>query len=201
MIVIIDYKLNNCQSIAKKINKLGFDCICSSDPQNIEMAKKLILPGVGHFSKAMESLKNLGLLDVIKKKVLEDKVPILGICLGMQLFARESEEGYTAGLNFIDAKIKKFFFSNDDYKVPHVGWNMIKILEEHPLLKGIETDKKFYFTHSYHYETNNENTIAKTTYGYEFPAIIKKDNIYGTQFHPEKSHIGGFKIVENFVNM
>ena len=201
MVVVIDYNTNNINSIVSKLNRSGINAIGSSNADDIKNADKLILPGVGYFASAIENLKNGGLIDVLREKVLIDKTPILGICLGMQLFGERSTEGNVEGLKFIDAKVIKFEINDTRIKIPHVGWNNIEICKSTPLLNGIERQKKFYFVHSYHYANAEKYIIAKTNYGYNFPSIIQANNIYGTQFHPEKSHLSGFKLIENFVHL
>jgi glutamine amidotransferase len=198
MIVIIDYGLNNVRSLVGKLHRSGINAIATDDIKIIKSATKLILPGVGYFGTAMKNLKDSGIIDVLRKKVLLDKTPILGICLGFQLFANSSEEGKADGLGFIDGTVERF--DSPFLKIPHVGWNKINIKKASALLKDIDTEKRFYFTHSYHYKCPSKYVVATTEYGHDFPSIIQKDNICGVQFHPEKSHISGFKLIENFIN-
>ena len=200
-IIVLDYGLNNIRSITNKLKKNGIQATGSSRSQDLINADKIILPGVGHFASAMQNLKNLGLIDILKKKVLVDKTPILGICLGMQLFASKSAEGDTEGLGFIDCVVEKFNIKDKNFKVPHVGWNTLEYSKPNILLNNIDKQKKFYFVHSYHYTKAENYAVARTKYGYSFVSIIQKDNIYGTQFHPEKSHLAGFKIIENFATL
>jgi len=204
MIVIIDYGMGNLRSILMKFKRIKAEAIISADPADIERADKLILPGVGFFAVGMKNLQESGLLSVLNKKVLESNVPILGICLGMQLLTKFSEEGNCNGLGWIDAVTKKFLFSppQDKLCIPHVGWDTI--LPKHPsiLLEGIDPDARFYFTHTYAVTCEDEQSVVATTeYGYEFVSIIQKGNIYGTQFHPEKSHFHGLKMIDNFVRL
>ena len=191
--------MNNVQSIIGKLHRKKINAVKSSEIETIKVADKLILPGVGHCASAMQNLKEWGLVDVLKEVVLIDKTPILGICLGCQLFASWSEEGAVEGLGFVDAVVRRF--SSTCLKIPHVGWNKVCIKQNSPLLKDIKKEKRFYFTHSYHYGCSDEYVVATTEYGYAFPSIIQKDNVYGVQFHPEKSHLSGFKLIENFVNL
>ncbi len=201
LIVIIDYGMGNLCSVLHKVKKLGIDSIISSNNKDILGADKLILPGVGSFAVGIENLKNYKLIDILNKKVLNEKTPILGICLGMQLFTKKSEEGNAEGLGWIDAETKRFNFTNQNLKIPHVGWNSIIIKKKNILFNDIKPDTYFYFTHSYHVYCKNEKDILCTTnYGYEFVSAINKDNIYGTQFHPEKSHKIGMKIIQNFAD-
>ena len=204
MIALIDYGMGNIRSIQKHFQKMDLDSLSSSDPNVIKEAKKLILPGVGHFTHGMESLRKLGLVDILNYMVLEKKVLILGICLGMQLFTQWGEEGGHAGLGWISGKTKKFQFGNmfPLLKVPHIGWNNLEIVGSSPVLADIQADNHFYFVHSYHVVCDNpDNVIAQTTYGYSFPSVIQKDNILGTQFHPEKSHDAGRQLIKNFLEM
>lgn len=199
LIVIIDYGIGNLRSVLHKVKKLGIDSIISSNNEDILGADKLILPGVGSFAVGIENLKNFKLIDILNKKVLNEKTPILGICLGMQLFTKKSEEGNAEGLGWIDAETKRFNFTNKNLKIPHVGWNSIFLKKKSILFNDIQPDTYFYFTHSYHVCCKNEKDILCTTnYGYDFVSAINKDNIYGTQFHPEKSHKIGMKIIQNF---
>lgn len=202
MIVIVDYGMGNLRSILKKCEMIKIKALVSSQPDDIERADKLIFPGVGHFAEGMKNIHDYGLLPILTKKVIEEKTPILGICLGMQLFAEWSEEGDVAGLGWIKGKIVRFHFDTlaERLNVPHVGWNTIEVKQpDSILLKGIDLKKRFYFTHSYHWEAlEAASVVANTLYGYEFPSILQQENIYGTQFHPEKSHLKGLEIIRNF---
>jgi len=184
MITILDYGIGNLRSVLHKVNKID-KAIISNKIEDIEKADKIIIPGVGHFKKGMENIEKY-------KPYLKDKT-ILGICLGMQLLTKHSEEGNVKGLGFIDAKTRKF----QNVKIPHVGWNSIKIQKESPLLNGFKNNHYFYFTHSYY--VDYKDSIATTDYGKEVTSIIKKDNYYGVQFHPEKSHKVGMNIIKNFI--
>ena len=203
MITIIDYGMGNLASIANMIKKTGGSSIITSDKNKIEKAEKLILPGVGAFDHAVENLKRLDLWEVIRKKALNEKVPIMGICLGMQLLTNGSEEGNLSGLSLINAYTKRFRFSNDKLKIPHIGWNTVILKKKSKLFTGMETqENRFYFVHSYAVECEEENDILTTTcYGYEFVSSFEKDNIIGCQFHPEKSHKFGMKLIENFIKL
>jgi len=200
-IVIIDYGMGNLRSVLKKFIHLKINAILSSEPVEILKADKLILPGVGHFANGMRNLKDYGILDILNEKVLNQNTPILGICLGMQLFSKHSEEGNTEGLGWVDAKTIRFNISNNiKWKVPHIGWNTLSLKKDHSILKGINENDSFYFVHSYHLKCNETNDIITTTnYDYEFVSGIKKNNIYGFQFHPEKSQDCGSLLIENFV--
>ena len=205
MLTIIDYKAGNVRSIQNMLKKIGYKSMISDKIEDIEKADKLILPGVGNFDYGMEQLEKSGLIPVLNKKVLEDKTPILGICLGVQLFTNGSDEGQRKGLCWIDAETVSFNNKKlpEGYKIPHMGWAEIKYNENCRLFKNMhELPPRFYFVHSYHLKANNKNDIiASTTYGYEFVAGLKKENIIGIQFHPEKSHKFGMQVLRNFVNL
>ena len=202
MIVIVDYGMGNLRSILNKLQRMDAEVVISSKVEDIEKAKKLILPGVGSFATGMDNLEKHNLIPILTKKVIEDKTPILGICLGMQLLTLRSEEGNAEGLGWIDAETKQFEFEGKDIglKIPHMGWNSIDIRRESALLKDIPTNSTFYFVHSYHVCCNGTNSVVATTnYGYDFTSVIEKENVFGVQFHPEKSHKSGIKLLKNFV--
>jgi imidazole glycerol-phosphate synthase subunit HisH len=200
-IVILDYGLGNLASIKNMLRKAGAQSIISADPAIIAGAAKLILPGVGHFEAGMENIRNSGWLDLVNQKVLVDKIPVLGICLGMQLMAGHSEEGDVSGLGWFDARIVKFRQEEiGSLKVPHMGWNEITLKQSHPLFPDIHEEQRFYFVHSYHWVCNTEaDQLAVTNYGYDFTSVVAKDNIVGMQFHPEKSHRFGLAVMQRFV--
>lgn len=199
-IVIVDYGLGNLMSLLYKFKKIGIEATVSSKEKDIKSAEKLILPGVGHFAKGMENLKKYNIIPVLEEKVLEEKTPILGICLGMQLFTKKSEEGFVDGLGWIDAKTVRFTFGGENsLKIPHMGWNTVQIKKKRPLFKNIENGSRFYFLHSYHVCPEDRSyIITKTLYGQEFVSSVQKDNIFGVQFHPEKSHKNGIRLIKNF---
>ena len=202
-VLVLDYGMGNIFSVTKKLNRLKIDSVVSSSQDEILSADKIILPGVGHFGKAMENLKKLNLIDVLNHEVLIKKKPILGICLGMQLMANKSEEGNVEGLGWIDADVVRFRINDKlKYKVPHTGWNQISISKESKLMHNIPNFSEFYFVHSYHFKTNNPVDILNET-GYEnrFVSAIEKENIYGVQYHPEKSHDIGELLLKNFVSL
>lgn len=201
MITIINFKMGNLGSISNMLKHIGTESIITSDPAAIESAEKIILPGVGHFDKAMHNLKQLELIDVLRKKVLKDCVPVMGICLGMQLLCKTSEEGGMDGLGFIDARVKRFSFSKDNgLKIPHMGWNLVKAEKLSPLMAGTGQDSRFYFVHSYHAVCNDpKDVLLSTLYGYRFTSSVERKNIIGVQFHPEKSHTFGMQLLKNFV--
>lgn len=201
MITIIDYGMGNLHSVFKALKRMNIKSIISSKSSDIESADKLILPGVGHFKKGMENLKSLGIIGILNKKVITEKTPILGICLGMQLLTKHSEEGDVFGLGWIDAKTIKFNLDTK-FRSPHMGWNTIKIQKENLLLKNNSEEDIFYFVHSYYINCKNKKDILATTnYGCEFVSAIQKNNIYATQFHPEKSHSLGLQVIKNFVSL
>jgi glutamine amidotransferase len=201
MIVIIDYGLGNLGSVANMLKKIGAPAVVSSDRSVIEKAEKLILPGVGAFDAGMKNLEALGLIPLLNFRVLEQKTPILGVCLGMQLLCRQSEEGQLPGLGWLDAEVVRFKFDNitDDLKIPHMGWNTITVCQPHTLFADLEAENRFYFVHSYHANcADRRDILAQTNYGYDFTSAVVKDNIMGVQFHPEKSHKFGMRLYKNF---
>lgn len=199
MITIIDYNTCNVGSIQNMLRKLGYDSLITNTIEDIERADKLILPGVGAFDKGMQNLKSLGLIPVLDRKV-KNGTPILGICLGYQLLSKSSEEGAVeAGLGWIDAETIKFKFEDNSIRVPHMGWNSLKNTEKSILFKGIVDDNRFYFVHSYYVRCNDESIkAAETDYAGDFTSAIEKNNIFGVQFHPEKSHKHGMIVLKNF---
>jgi len=204
MIVIIDYGLGNLGSIQNMLKKIGERSIISADISDIKNAEKLILPGVGAFDNGIKNLQKMGLIPLLNKKVLLSKIPILGICLGMQLFTRKSEEGQLAGLGWIDAKTIRFKFNDEKIKpkIPHMGWNTIKIKKESSLFTDMREDIRFYFAHSYYVVCDHEQDIlTETHYGFDFVSSLEKNNIMGVQFHPEKSHKFGMKLLKNFTEL
>ncbi len=202
MIVVIDYGVGNLGSIANMLKKVRAKAIVSSDIADIERADKLILPGVGAFDNGMKNLNDLGLIPVLSDKVLRRKTPILGLCLGMHLLTLRSEEGTLPGLGWIEADTIRFRFDQmqPGLKVPHMGWNFIRIKQPSPIWKDLDAEEtRFYFVHSFHVVCHNDdNVLATAVYGYEFTSAVIKGNIVGTQFHPEKSHKFGMKLLKNF---
>lgn len=201
MIIIIDYGMGNLGSIKNMLKKVGADFKLSSSVDDIRNASKLILPGVGSFDKGIQNLKEYGYFDLIKEKVIKENTPILGICLGMQLLGKSSEEGVENGFGFVDAIAKKFSFEEETkLKVPHMGWNVINIKKDNNLYEGIDREQRFYFVHSFAINCFDKNDILTTTnFGYEFVSSFQKNNIIGAQFHPEKSHKFGINFFKNFV--
>jgi len=199
MIVIVDYGIGNLASVLNMFRKIGVSDVCiSSDPKIIEKAIKLLLPGVGSFDAGMNNLEKSGLIPLLNKKVLIEKVPILGICLGMQLLTQKSEEGVKPGLRWIEGETVKFKFTNEEnLKIPHMGWNYIQVNRENPLINSSQKNR-FYFVHSYYVKCIEQQSLATSNYGIDFTCMVNKENIFGAQFHPEKSLRFGMKILENF---
>lgn len=183
------------------LTRLGFDAKITSDIDEIKDAEKLILPGVGAFDQAMSNLHSLGFISVLNSLVLEKRIPILGICLGMQLLAMRSEEGKQEGLGWIDAEVVRFRFAPEqNLRVPHIGWNTISVKQESCLFKKSYEESRFYFVHSYYVKCQSDDTVLATThYGFDFTSAVVHENIYGVQFHPEKSHKFGMCLLKNYV--
>lgn len=197
MIAVIDYGIGNVSSIVNMLKKIGVEAMLAKQPTDIDLAEKLILPGVGSFDSGMRKLKASGLMDAIMFNVITNEKPILGICLGMQMLGRGSEEG----LGLIPFETKKFQLADrKDLKIPHMGWDIVSMeLEDDPILFGLDLAQRYYFVHSYHVKCDKEdNVLMRCDYGYSFPAAVKHHKIYGFQFHPEKSHKFGMAILENF---
>lgn len=201
MVLVIDYGMGNTGSVKRALEECGAtEVIISHYEEDFDRCSHAILPGVGSFKDAMKNLNEAGLVNRIKKLALEDKVPFLGICLGMQLLANSSEEhGPTEGLGLINGNVQLFRPTNGE-RIPHVGWNEIRKQNDHLVLDKISDGSDFYFVHSYYFTTNNPNTIVATTpYCGYFTSVIANENIIGVQFHPEKSSFAGFQILKNFL--
>lgn len=203
MIAIINYGLGNLTSILNMCMHLGINAVITADHEEIKNAKKLVLPGVGHFKKGMENLKQTGLQLLLNELVLHQKKPILGICLGAQLMTMHSEEGDIDGLQWIDAQTVLFNTAEHaSLKVPHMGWCDINLKDANPLWEQLPVVSRFYHVHKYHFQFNNPALVSATAeYGYEFACAFHKENIYGTQFHPEKSHKFGMRVLQNFASL
>lgn len=202
-VAIIDYGAGNLASVAAAVDKVGFDCVVTSDMGEIKAADKLILPGVGAFGDGMKLLHERGLVDGLNTLVLDVGVPILGICLGFQLIAKSSEEfGEHAGLGWIDADVVRMAPDDETLRIPHVGWNELYQMKTSPLFDGIDDETLFYYVHSYHLKPRDPGiVIGECDYGGRFVSAIQQDNIFAVQFHPEKSQLGGLALLKNFLKM
>ncbi|WP_341714989.1 imidazole glycerol phosphate synthase subunit HisH [Limnobacter sp.] len=199
MITILDYGVGNLASILNMFRKIGATAQISSDPEKIKQSSKLLLPGVGSFDHGMQMLQESGLKTILDDCVLNEKKPILGICLGMQLMTKGSEEGILPGLGWVDAEVKRFNFPDSRIKIPHMGWNEVSLIRPDFLTSNLGEQSRFYFVHSYHVVTNVPNDIIlQTSYGITFTSGFRNSNIYGVQFHPEKSHKFGMNLLKNF---
>lgn len=204
MITLIDYGVGNIFAFQNVYKRLDIPTKIAKTATDLVDAEKLILPGVGAFDFAMEQLNASGMRQILDKLVLDKKVPIIGICVGMQMMGNRSDEGTAEGLKWLDADIIKFDESliKQRTKLPHMGWNDVSPLKRHPLFNGLEEDSIFYFLHSYYFNCKNkEDVIAETDYGISFASAVSSNNIYGIQFHPEKSHQYGEKLLHNFAKL
>jgi glutamine amidotransferase len=203
MLVIVDYGVGNLAAIKNMLKKAGSDSLISEDPETIRKADKLILPGVGAFDTCAGKLQASGLIPLLNRKVLEEKTPTLGVCVGMQLLTEGSEEGVLPGLGWIRGRVVRFRQDRmpAGTKVPHMGWTDVELCKPSPLFREMYAEPRFYFVHSYHPElTEPDDALVRAHYGYTFVAGMEKGNILGVQFHPEKSHKFGMKLLANFVN-
>lgn len=204
MITIIDYGLGNIRAFVNVYERLNIKTKVARVADDIKGASKLILPGVGSFDYAMSQLNASGIRDELEKQVLENKIPIVGICVGMQMLAKSSDEGKLSGLGWIDGEVKLFDASTIPYKtrLPHMGWNNISPINSCNLLEGFNLQSRFYFLHSYYFHCqNDENIISTTEYGITYASAVNKENIFGIQFHPEKSHSNGILLLHNFAKL
>lgn len=203
MITIIDYGMGNLGSVQNMFKRIGAQTEISGDANAIAQATKILLPGVGAFDSAMQKIADSYLIAILNQKALVEKVPILGICLGMQLLTKGSEEGTLPGLGWVDAQTVKFKFEPETkLKIPHMGWNQIYPQKQSALLDTLPPEPRFYFVHSYHVQCNNaEDVLATTSFGGNFHSMLQHENIYGAQFHPEKSHKFGMKVLKNFAEL
>ena len=202
-LAIVDYGMGNLNSVKKKLDRLKTTASITSNPKDIIKADKIILVGVGHFAKAMKNIKELNLLDTLNEVAIIKKKPVLGICLGMQLMANDSEEGNSEGLGWLDANVRKMQVDDTlKFKIPHTGWNKITHVKKSHLMKGIPESSEFYFVHSYHLMSNEtSNILNETEYCFKFISAIEKNNIFGVQYHPEKSHDIGEVLLKNFISL
>lgn len=201
MITIVDYGMGNLGSILNMFKRIGAAAVITGDLDKISQAEKLLLPGVGSFDNAMLRIEESGLRQVLDRKALVERVPVLGICLGMQLLTRSSEEGSRPGLGWIAASTSRFP-ALPGVKVPHMGWNVAQPTRESALTRDLPEEVRFYFVHSYCVQVDHEeDAILKSTYGISFAAALQHENIYGAQFHPEKSHRFGMQLLKNFASL
>lgn len=201
-ITIIDYDAGNLRNVQKAIETFGYTPIISSEAETLEETDVLILPGVGSFKAGMDSLRSSGLYFSIRRQVIEKKKPILGICLGMQLLARDGYEGgRCSGLNLLPVSVQRISSEQQGLRLPHMGWNSVFGFEQSFLFSGIPDGGDFYFVHSYHAVCEDDSIVVATCeYGQPFVAAVHKDNIFGTQFHPEKSQRYGLRLLKNFLD-
>ncbi len=202
MIAIVNYNVGNLFSIQNMFKKIGVESCITNDKAVISNASKILLPGVGHFDYCMQQFNISGLKDLIEKKVLHDKIPLLGICVGHQMLFEKSEEGVEKGLGWLSGKVIKFDKTKMplSYKIPHMGWTDIIVQNKATLFENIEKPR-FYMVHSYYAQCSEELVAAKAEYGYLFVTAVEKDNIFGTQFHPEKSHSYGMRLLKKFADL
>ncbi|MEG4227939.1 imidazole glycerol phosphate synthase subunit HisH [Microcoleus sp. N9_B2] len=200
-VVITDYGMGNLDSVARAVQECGGDPLISNKAEDFEEAHYIILPGVGAFSTGMKHLSASGLNEILREQVINQGIPFLGICLGMQLLAKKGlEGGETQGLGWIEGEVKRLESDTPDIRIPHVGWNEVIFNKPSPLFEGITTGKDFYFVHSYHFLCqHSQEAIAHTPYCGNFVSAVNKDNIFGVQFHPEKSQRLGFHVLRNFL--
>jgi imidazole glycerol-phosphate synthase subunit HisH len=205
MIHIVDYGLGNVQAFVNMYKRLGVETVRAKSAADLHQAKRLILPGVGAFDHAMELLDASGMRGPLERLVRQEQVPVLGICVGMQILAEESDEGVAAGLGWVAGRVRSFT-SNPaavNLPMPHMGWNdVVPTASPSALLRGLEQDARFYFLHSYYFEcADAANIAARADYGMEFDCVVQSGNVYGVQFHPEKSHHWGAALLKNFAEI
>jgi glutamine amidotransferase len=201
-LVVIDIDMGNAGSVVNMIRKVGGNPLLTRDKFKIADANKLILPGDGAFDTGMLHLEKFDLLDLLVDKVIKKKTLFLGVCVGLQLLTKKSEEGKKAGLGWIEAETIRFKFLNKNLRVPHMGWNTVDTNRQSKLFKNMPKNSRFYFVHSYHLVCHdNKDIVTTTNYGYDFVSSVEKDNIFGVQFHPEKSHKYGMQLYTNFLRL
>jgi glutamine amidotransferase len=204
MIALVDYGLGNIQAFANIYNRLNIPVTIASDTQTLSRAERIILPGVGSFDWAMTRLHQSGMRDCLDDLVMAQKKPVLGICVGMQMMARRSDEGELPGLGWIDAEVKKFDMSNSNQhtRLPHMGWNDVSAAGFGDIFRGMEDGNRFYFLHSYYFSAARPDDVLGTTdYNGRFASAVRADNVFGVQFHPEKSHRWGVQLLKNFAEL
>jgi glutamine amidotransferase len=199
VIAIVDYGLGNIRAFGNIYKRLNIPFIYASTPEQLEQASGIILPGVGSFDYAIKKLNDSGLRRTLDNLVLVKKIPVIGICVGMQMMAKTSDEGSSEGLGWLNTNVKKFE-EKDGFPLPHMGWNQLSI-QENPIFNGLNNVPEFYFLHSYHFDADYEYVIAKSEYSDLIGCIVNKENIYGIQCHPEKSHQSGITILKNFAEV
>lgn len=203
MIAVIDCGMGNLQSVIRGLRKAGGTAVAASRCEDVAAADRIVLPGVGSFGHGMEHLRNEDLMSVLTRKVREDNTPLLGICVGHQMLTTFSEEGAVAGLGWIDGRTTRLSCQSErgTIRIPHMGWNTLQNRKDCPLLRGIPEDACFYFAHSYSVACDEDETVVATTeYGCSFASIVQKKNVFGVQFHPEKSHANGITVLRNFLD-
>lgn len=200
MLVVVDYGMGNLGSVLNMLRRSDVEAMVSGRVEDVMQASKIILPGVGAFDQAVENLRQTGLATALKVRVERDGVPLLGICLGMQLLTESSAEGSQAGFGWIPGNTTRFqqMEASAELKVPHMGWNQVEVTQPNPLLPPLEEERRFYFVHSYHVACAPEFVIGTTTYGYPFPSVVRHGSVFGAQFHPEKSHRFGSDLLTRF---
>lgn len=203
MITVIDYGLGNISAFANVYKRLDIPFTIARHASDLNTASKLILPGVGAFDHAMKRFDETGMREPVTRLVLEQDIPILGICVGMQILGLSSDEGNLAGLGWVDGRVKKLNgLSASNMPLPHMGWNNVNLVKQDPLFVGLETSSRYYFLHSYYFEcTHQENILAESEYGCDFACAVRHKKIYGVQFHPEKSHHYGARLLKNFADL
>ncbi len=204
MITIIDYGIGNLQAFLNVYKRLNIDATVAKESADLRGATKVILPGVGHFDHAMQQLNETGMREQLDDLVLEQKVPVLGVCVGMQMLAKASDEGASPGLGWIDGRVRGFssWEPAGELPLPHMGWNDVRPVADSPLFDQLEDDARFYFLHSFFFECGSDaNVLAVAQYGADFSCAVHADNIYGVQFHPEKSHHFGTRLLQNFAEL
>lgn len=204
MIAIVNYGVGNVRAFSNIYESLNIPVILASTAEDLNKATRIILPGVGAFDHAMQLLNESGMREKLEEKVIKEKLPVIGICVGMQMLANRSDEGQEAGLGWIEGTVRKFDVSKIPYhtRLPHMGWNDVKPIKQNRLFEGLEKNARFYFLHSFYFEcAHGEDTMAVADYGGEFSCVVGRDNVYGVQCHPEKSHKFGIQLLKNFANL
>lgn len=206
MIAIVDYGLGNIKAFANVYKRLNIDALYASSIDQLNKATKIILPGVGAFDHAINMLNKSGLRECLDEMVLAKKVPVIGVCVGMQMMAESSEEGSNQGLGWIKGRVKRFCYPDNQmllrYPLPHMGWNNISPIKENQLIQKLDDEKRFYFLHSYYFDCAHQtDVIATANYGFDYACIVNHDNVYGIQCHPEKSHHNGVSLLKNFAEL